>query len=443
MSPWLGILLVLVTLVVLLGLVSLLKRRCVIHPELSRKLVHIIMGLVTLSFPWVFQEAWPVIVLAILSVSLLLGIQSIPHVKSRLGAVLGDVERTSLGDVYFPIAVASVFTLAQGNLVLYLIPILILTLADAVSALIGVQYGVAKFVTSDGHKSVEGSLAFFTVAFLSTHLPLLLLTDTGRPESVLIGLMMGVMLMLFEAVSTRGLDNLFIPLGAFVLLTTYLPLGPDALVIKLIVLIPLLLFTLMFRRRMDLIASAVLLSALVLYTAWALGGWLWLMPPLLLMATHRLLMPDKPSGGTNQDRIFGTRVVITIAGSGLFWLFLHTQQSALNLYPSYLAAYTSQLALIGLSSQLSVTHTPRRLSAWWSSSLFAMLMLGLPCAVLYCGLSPQMIWVSAVSLLSAMLSGGTFIAFQPNMALLPQSMARWVGRAVIVLAWSSLGLVFL
>jgi hypothetical protein len=51
--------------------------------------------------------------------------------------------------------------------------------------------------------------------------------------------------------------------------------------------------------------------------------------------------------------------------------------------------------------------------------------------------------VSAVSLLSAMLSGGTFIAFQPNMALLPQSMARWVGRAVIVLAWSSLGLVFL
>ena len=38
-------------------------------PELTRKLVHVSMGLVTLSFPWLFDEAWPVIALAGLSVA--------------------------------------------------------------------------------------------------------------------------------------------------------------------------------------------------------------------------------------------------------------------------------------------------------------------------------------------------------------------------------------
>ena len=43
------------------------------HPELVRKLLHIGMGLVTLSFPYLFDAAWPVIVLAILAVLVLMG----------------------------------------------------------------------------------------------------------------------------------------------------------------------------------------------------------------------------------------------------------------------------------------------------------------------------------------------------------------------------------
>ena len=62
--PWLGILLVLVVLGgVMIGL-KLISARCHLHPETSRKAVHIAMGLVTLSFPWLFTASWPVLLLA-------------------------------------------------------------------------------------------------------------------------------------------------------------------------------------------------------------------------------------------------------------------------------------------------------------------------------------------------------------------------------------------
>ena len=36
--------------------------RYALHPELLRKLLHVGLGLVTLSFPWLFARPWPVFV---------------------------------------------------------------------------------------------------------------------------------------------------------------------------------------------------------------------------------------------------------------------------------------------------------------------------------------------------------------------------------------------
>src|SRR5262245_59802435 len=44
------------------GLLAL-QRHYRLHPELVRKLVHIGMGLATLSLPWLFASAWSVVVL--------------------------------------------------------------------------------------------------------------------------------------------------------------------------------------------------------------------------------------------------------------------------------------------------------------------------------------------------------------------------------------------
>src|SRR5437867_4045500 len=83
------------------------------------------------------------------------------------------------------------------------IPILILTLADAIAALVGMAYGAHRYTGIAGQKSAEGSLAFFTVAFLTTHIPLLLLTtdqQMAREKVLLISLTIGFLVMLMEGI---------------------------------------------------------------------------------------------------------------------------------------------------------------------------------------------------------------------------------------------------
>src|SRR5262249_18012010 len=151
------------------------------HPEVVRKLLHMGMGLVTLSFPWLFDETWPVIVLAVLSIALLTSARLVAGLKSSLGSVVSGVARASLGEISFPVGVAVLFVLlihggaAPFDLraVLYCIPVLLLTLADAAAALIGITYGRLQYPTADGVKSAEGSVAFFACAFFCTHVPLL------------------------------------------------------------------------------------------------------------------------------------------------------------------------------------------------------------------------------------------------------------------------------
>ena len=114
------------------------------------------MGLVLLPLPWVFDRAWPVIVLAVLACGAVVAARRSRRLRSGIGTVMGGTGRVSLGEVYFPIAVCLLFLLSRGDWLLYVVPILMLALADAVAALVGIRYGLSQYRTSDGHKSLEG-----------------------------------------------------------------------------------------------------------------------------------------------------------------------------------------------------------------------------------------------------------------------------------------------
>ena len=66
MNPWLGIAMVLSVLIGLVGALAFWRRLAEPHVEVTRKLLHIGMGLVALTFPWLFTEFWPIVVLAVI-----------------------------------------------------------------------------------------------------------------------------------------------------------------------------------------------------------------------------------------------------------------------------------------------------------------------------------------------------------------------------------------
>ncbi len=264
-----------------------LQKRWNPHAELMRKAAHILSGLSTLFFPWLFSSAWPVWVIAAGCLAVMIYLR---RRRDGAGAVLHGVGRVSVGEIAFPLAVALVFQLSLGRPLLFVIPVLVLTLADAAGALTGIRYGLQGYTTDDGRKSVEGSLVFFLVAFLSTHVPLLLFAPhVGREECLIAGLILGLLVMLAEAASWRGLDNLFVPLSAYFLLDSFVGDSKEDLRWQLFMACTITGVALVWRSRTTLYHGAALGGAFLGYVAWSLGGWSWLAPMLLLFFSYNVV----------------------------------------------------------------------------------------------------------------------------------------------------------
>lgn len=432
MNPWLGILGVLVVLGLLMAVLRLCQGR--MPGELSRKTVHIGMGVVCLTFPWIFREIWPVVVLAVLAVLGLAAVRWVPFLQQEMGGVMGGVERRSLGEFYFPAAVAVVFILSLDNKLLFVIPVLTLTVADSVGALVGTRYGTARYRTDEGLKSAEGSLAFFTAAFLACHIPLLLFSDTGRAECLLIGLTAGFVVMLLEAISWRGQDNLIIPIGMYFLLRLYLPLGPGELVIRLLLVIGLVVLVVLWRKKTTLSDSAILAGALSGYAVWAFGGWFWLFPPLLLF----LVYVNLPAFSAERRPIQNLHAVTRVMAGGFLWMLLAYvfREDFFVPYLLCMAAHTGNI----VTARLRVVRA--RFAMRWILLVGWAIPSGLFCLLGFAGLyfgkltaAPILLVPMAVAVSLAM-----FVPSWPVAHLPGQKVRIWFSETVVAFLASLLGL---
>lgn len=345
-NPWLGLAILVVALLAMLVVVRSLRARYDLHPETSRKLAHVGLGLAMLSCPLLFDRVWPVALLALLTMLVLAAMRWLPIVITHFRGVVGGVARKSAGDFYFPVAAALLFVVARGDWILFGVPILALTFADAVAALIGVRYGTIRYRTLEGAKSLEGSVAFFTVAFLATHVPLLLSGITGRAESLLIGLILGLIVMLLEAVSLGGTDNLLIPVGGYLLLSAFLRMGAFELAAVLAVAVLLLVLALVLRRRRTLSDTAMLAGVLVGFVVWSVAGWRWLLPPIALFTSYTALWPRRR---LVRERPHQLDAVGATSAAGFAWLGLtYVVREPALLYYLYTLSFAAHLAFFGL-----------------------------------------------------------------------------------------------
>lgn len=217
LQSWLGMSAVLAAGVGMMAGLGAYQSRRAAHPELSRKLLHIATGLLALTFPWLF-EAWQVLVVVGVGTLVLCAARMAGAVRRRLGGALNGIGRASYGDLWFLAAIGLVFVLSDGRTLLYVVPILVLTFADAAAALVGVAFGRLRYSTVGGSKSLEGSAAFLGVAFLCAGMPLLASGDHGYHEAFAIAAALAFATTILEAVASKGLDNLLVPAGAFLVL---------------------------------------------------------------------------------------------------------------------------------------------------------------------------------------------------------------------------------
>ena len=187
--------------------------------------MHIASGLLAATFPWLFDSSLPVIAVCTASLIAMLGIRYVGSLNRYCGSVLGGVARKSLGEVYFPIAVALTYVLADGNVAFYLAPILVMTFSDTAAAFVGLRYGRHRFPTRDGNKSLEGCSAFYLTSVPCTVLPLKMWTSLPLWEIVALTIFLVGLLTVVEARSWAGIDNLAVPVvgAGFLQVTAMLP----------------------------------------------------------------------------------------------------------------------------------------------------------------------------------------------------------------------------
>jgi phytol kinase len=446
MNPWLAIAVVLAAFGTLLVSLRLYQKWGNPHPELLRKILHVGMGLVAVAFPWLFDRLWPVLVLGVLSLTGMIALRTVKALAGGVGTIVSGVHRVSLGELYFPLAIAIQWYLylyeggpAEIGVLLYCIPLLLLTLADAVAALVGVNYGRWRYTTADGLKSTEGSFSFFLCAFLCVHVPLLLATDTGRTETLLIALLLAWVAMLFEAIAWGGLDNLVLPLVAHLLLKIYLGLSVAELETRLAVTAVLMVFVIVYRKQTTLQGSAVLGACLVGYISWALGGWRWLLAPLILFLAYPLLSPRTES---NSRRIHNIHAVLGVTATGLIWLFLYRlldRPEFLYLFTLVFAAELAIIAVVRLSYDYPHLSAPRLLAI---SVLQGWLLLFVPYLVLEWS-EPLCLRCVLGALPGIALAAVGFYLTQPGVRDCPADRPRWVRQAAHGALGSAVGLVIL
>ncbi|MGC1620989.1 MAG: hypothetical protein WA765_21040 [Candidatus Acidiferrum sp.] len=396
--------------------------------EWVRKLAHIGTGLISIGLPWIFSNRIPIFIICGASIALLLAIRYVPLVRGRLSGVLDDVGRESWGEIYFPLSVALLYQFAQGNKLLYAVPLVVLTLADTVAALSGAEYGKHEYSAAGATKSIEGSIAFFCAAFFSVNIALVVFSDAGRIETLLISLDIALIVMLLEAIAWRGLDNIFIPLGVFILLRLYLAMPLVQLWNRFRVAAVLVILVTAYARKTTLQGSALLAATLVLYVSWALGGWQWLLAPAILLLTYSFFFQGKI---TPADRTHNVYEVLSIASAGFMWLFLFRVWQQPGLLFPYTLAFAIHLSIVAWNL-LSPRYSSSRLVMIACVPVSWALMFA-P-YVLIQGASRLALLQAAAALFLCALAFGVFYLFEPRReGIYPATAGRWLRQAGIVL----------
>lgn len=314
--------------------------------EHTRKFAHVMAGITCLSFAYVIQNHWIVLLLVVSFVILMYGTK-----KAGLLNAIHDIDRPSSGAIYFPVAVYATYMLSSMYDVphFYVISILVLTISDSLAALIGVGYGSKRYqVESKQQKSLEGTTVFFLTTFLIAHLGLLLLSDTGRLESVLCALLVALLVTAFESISVGGADNLFIPLGSWLVLMkcTNMPVV-DILTDFAILGVVFIAFLVALRVPRPKLGSTGLIGITLLgYSAWVLVGFHWFLIVLLgvlLFSQFRLIYERTPK----TREILRIKPIFYVGVLPCFWILvadLRTEWQSILLLP-FIISLVSQFSI--------------------------------------------------------------------------------------------------
>ena len=201
----------------LFAVAQLLYYKLKVNVNITRKIVHIGTGMLTLLFPLLLNNHWQVLILCA-TFAIILTVSKKFHLLKSIHLI----ERFSYGSILYPVAVYCcylVYYYFNKELIFFYLPVLILAICDPVAAIIGSRFPYGIFNIGKGKKSLSGSVSFFISSIIVSLVLFNFLSSrsviTILPLVFLIALISSVV----EALSTKGTDNITIPASVILVLT--------------------------------------------------------------------------------------------------------------------------------------------------------------------------------------------------------------------------------
>ncbi len=179
-----------------------------IKAEITRKIVHIGTGILTMLFPVMVKDQWLVLLLC----SSFAFILTLSKRYNFLKGING-IDRKSHGSISYPLAVYLTYLFYDftGHHLLYFyLPILTMAFADPIAALVGKKTGYIPISIFGEKKTIGGFLGFFITSIIVTS-TLLLYFPCSSINSTALLIICAVLSATTELVTPKGLDNLTIP----------------------------------------------------------------------------------------------------------------------------------------------------------------------------------------------------------------------------------------
>lgn len=183
--------------------------------EASRKFIHIMLGNWWLIAMYFFSNVWTA---AFVPATFVI-INYLSYKKDLIKVMERDEDsKDGLGTVYYALSLFILSIITFGVLKrpdLGLIPILVMAYGDGLAAVIGKSIKSKKYNIGKTQKSIAGSLTMFIVSIIavSTYL-----TYIGSGLWIIKATIISVVITIIEAISVKGMDNITVPMGMFIML---------------------------------------------------------------------------------------------------------------------------------------------------------------------------------------------------------------------------------
>ena len=194
------------------------QKRYGVASEHTRKFAHISATLSSLIFIFTVESHWYVLFVGgTLGLVLFIGKQK-GYIKS-----ITSVDRKTGGSYILPISIYLTFLISDlfDNDLLFILPILILGISDPLAGILGRKYKnktkKISVLSYTFNKTILGSSVFFISAFLISLLSLCFF-DYSLNKIILLSSLIAVSTTITEIISSKGIDNITVPLSAVFIL---------------------------------------------------------------------------------------------------------------------------------------------------------------------------------------------------------------------------------